>query len=145
MLKPKIIAALAVAALATPALAHHSFAMFDTDKMFIWEGTVEKFEWSNPHVHLNVVVPDNAKDPRTVGHWDLEGASPSIMGRQGWSRLTYKRGDKVVAVGQPLRDGTKGGSIWYVVKNGKRLYEDVNRNGGPGANGHGIPPGVVLP
>ncbi len=44
-----------------------------------------------------------------------------------------------------MRDGSKGGSIYYALKDGKRLYHDVNRNGGPGANGKGVPAGTQLP
>lgn len=136
---------LAAVAAATPALAHHSFGMFDREKVFVWEGTVKKFEWMNPHSHIIIVVPPGAKDPRTVGTWDIEGAAPNIMARQGWNKMTYKEGDKITVVGQPMRDGTKGGSLYYALKDGKRFYHDVNRNGGPGAGGRGIPEGTVLP
>lgn len=140
-----LIAGGAMLAVAGSAFAHHSFSMFDPDKVFVWEGTVKEFAWSNPHTHVTVVVPPSAKDKRTVGTWEVEGAAPNIMGRQGWNRNSYKPGDKIVVVGQPLRDGSKGGSIYYALKDGKRLYHDVNRNGGPGANGKGVPAGVVLP
>ena len=47
---------LAVAALvlapAAPALAHHSFAMFDQSKIVTLEGTVHEFQWTNPHAWI---------------------------------------------------------------------------------------------
>ena len=135
---------LAMAA-AAPAIAHHSFAMFDAGKMYVWEGEVVKYDWRNPHSHIIIRVPPGAKDPNTVGTWDIEGAAPNIMARQGWSKSTYKPGDKITVVGQPLRDGSKGGSLYYALKDGKRLYHDVNRNGGPGAGSRGVPAGVKLP
>jgi len=137
------IGGLAVAAV--PALAHHSFAMFDSSKMYVWEGVVVEYKWMNPHSHIILEVPPGAKDPATVGTWDMEGAATNIMARQGWSRSTYKPGDPIVVVGQPMRDGSKAGSLYYALKDGKRLYHDVNRNGGPGAQGRGIPQGVELP
>ena len=140
-----VAAVAALTSLAVPAAAHHSFSQFDSDKMFVWEGTVKEYAWTNPHTHVTVVVPPTAKDQRTVGTWEVEGAAPNIMARQGWTRNSFKVGDKIVLVGQPMRDGTKGGSIYYALKDGKRLYHDVNRNGGPGANGKGIPAGVTLP
>ncbi len=30
-------------------MAHHSYAMFDTDKSVEIEGTVKEFQWTNPH------------------------------------------------------------------------------------------------
>ena len=36
------------------ALAHHSFAMFDSDHQVKLAGTVKSFEWSNPHVYIEL-------------------------------------------------------------------------------------------
>jgi hypothetical protein len=120
------------AALSVPAYAHHSFAMFDNTKTVTWEGTVEKYDWTNPHTQIIVVVPASSKDQSLVGRWDIEGASPNIMMRQGWNKASFKPGDKITVVGHPLRDGGKGGSLYYALdKNGNKLYHDVNRNGGP--------------
>ena len=126
--------AAAAAILGTAALAHHSFAMFDQNKMVTWVGKVAEFKWTNPHTHITVVVPPTSKDKSLVGTWDIEGASPNIMSRQGWSKATYKVGDSVTIVGHPMRDGSKGGSLYYAITpDGRRLYHDVARNGGPGA------------
>jgi hypothetical protein len=117
---------------AAPAFAHHSFAMFDRAKLVTWEGTVEDYDWTNPHSHITVNVPAGAKDPAMVGRWDIEGGSPNIMLRQGWTKNSFKPGDKITIVGHPLKDGTKGGSLFYALdKKGNKLYHDVNRNGGP--------------
>ena len=43
-----------------------------------------------------------------VGSWDVEGGSIVIMGRQGWTRASYKVGDPVKVIGHPMRDGSKG-------------------------------------
>jgi hypothetical protein len=133
------------AAAAAPALAHHSFAMFDSSKMYVWEGVVVRYEWKNPHSMVIIRVPPGAKDPATVGTWEIEGAATNIMARQGWNKTSYKPGDRITVVGQPMRDGSKAGSLYYALKDGKRLYHDVNRNGGPGASGRGVPAGFTLP
>src|SRR5215212_2665427 len=39
------------------AAAHHSFAMFDPEKLITQTGTVKELEWTNPHVWLHVIVP----------------------------------------------------------------------------------------
>lgn len=139
------LAAAGLALLATPVAAHHSYAMFSADKMYVWEGSVVGYEWRNPHAHIIIKVAPGAKDAATVGTWDIEGAAPNIMSRQGWTKVSYKPGDKIVIVGQPHRDGMKAGALWYAVKDGKKLYVDVNRAGGPGAQGRGPPPGQPLP
>jgi len=96
----------AAAALSVPAYAHHSFAMFDNTKLTTWEGTVERYDWTNPHTQIFIVVPPSAKDQSTVGRWNIEGSSPNIMTRQGWNKSTLKPGDKVTLVGHPLRQSS---------------------------------------
>ena len=123
--------ALAVAALAiaAPAGAHHSFAMFNQAQVWTWQGTVVEYHWRQPHVHIIVQVPKGTKDARTVGTWDFETTGPNIASRQGWSKLTFKAGDKITVVGHPMKDGSKGGSVKYAkTADGKVLYNDVARD-----------------
>ena len=123
--------ALAVAALAiaAPAGAHHSFAMFNQTQVWTWQGTVVEYHSRQPHVHIIVQVPKGTKDARTVGTWDFETTGPNIASRQGWSKLTFKAGDKITVVGHPMKDGSKGGSVKYAkTADGKVLYNDVARD-----------------
>jgi hypothetical protein len=108
--------------------AHHSFAMFDMNKNVTYEGSVVEYRWTNPHTHIIIQVPGTAKDAATAGTWDVEGGSTNIMTRQGWTRATFKTGDPITVVGHPMRDGSKGISLFYVVMpDGKRLYHDIAR------------------
>ena len=116
-------------------LAHHSFAMFDMDKDVTYKGgVVTEYKWINPHTHITVEIkPGAGVDPATVGTWDVEGGSTNIMGRQGWTRATFKAGDPITLVGHPMRDGSKGISLFYVIMpDGKRLYHDIARPKGEG-------------
>ena len=124
-----------IAAFAASVSAHHSFAMFDMDKDVTYKGVVTEYRWSNPHVHITVEIkPDSGVDPATVGIWDVEGGSMSIMGRQGWTRATFKAGDAITLVGHPMKDGSKGISLFYVIlPDGKRLYHDIARPKGEGS------------
>lgn len=113
------------------AIAHHSFAMFDSDKDVKLEGTVVEYRWKNPHTHIIIDIPKGAKAPAAAGNWDIEGASIAIMTRQGWNKSTFKAGDKIVVFVHPLRSGEKGGSLIYAIdKTGKKLYHDTERRGG---------------
>ena len=60
---------IAVAALAGQAHAHHSFAMFDHEKMITVSGSLKEFEWTNPHAHIYIETKDE-KGNTVV--WDCE-------------------------------------------------------------------------
>jgi hypothetical protein len=122
--------ALAIALLAPWTLsAHHSFNMFAMDVDETYTGVVERYDWRNPHVHIIIRIdPGEGVDPGDVGRWDVEGGSTVIMGRQGWNRATYRPGDPITLVGHPLKNGEKGISLFYAVKeDGTRLYHDIAR------------------
>lgn len=128
---------------AVPAFAHHSFAMFDNTKWVKITGTVEQYRWENPHTHIIVKVTPGSGDPAVAGTWDIEGASINIMARQGWTKISYKVGDKITALAHPLKSGDKGASLSYVVlADGTRMYQDVARpQPAPNDGGHDAPSG----
>ena len=90
------------------AFAHHSFAMFDKDKEVTLVGEVKDFQWTNPHVWLQLVTQDEAGQPV---EWGIEMASVNILAREGWKKTSFKPGDKVTVVIHPLRDGSHGGAM----------------------------------
>ena len=89
------------------ALAHHSFAMFDSSKSVTLVGTVKEFQWTNPHTWIQVNVPTNGK----VVEWSIEGGSPNGLARRGWKSSIMKPGDKITVVISPMKDGSNGGSL----------------------------------
>ena len=88
-----------------PLVAHHSFSAFNTETEKTITGIVNRFEWTNPHTWIWVDVQDNGK---TVT-WGVEGMSPNYLSRRGWSKNTFKQGDKVTLTIRPMRDGSPGG------------------------------------
>jgi len=112
-----------------PLVAHHSFSMFEMEKNVTYTGVVVEYKWNNPHVHFTIDIKPGADvGQATVGRWDVEGGSTNIMTRQGWTRATLKPGDPITLVGHPMKDGSKGISLFYMVKpDGKRLYHDIAR------------------
>ena len=91
-----------------PAVAHHSFALFDVNKTVSLEGTVKKFDWTNPHswVTLEVIEPD-----RTVSEWLIELPSAATLARDRWHKNYLKPGEKLIMRVNPLKDGRKGGAL----------------------------------
>ena len=87
------------------ALAHHSFAMFDQSKAVTIEGTVKEFQWTNPHVFIQLLVKS---DSGADVEWSIEMTSPEHLARVGWRPGTVKAGDKVSLVVHPMRDGSAG-------------------------------------
>ena len=105
------VALLGGALAAQPALSHHSFAMFDSAKEVTLEGTVREFQWTNPHSWLQVTVPRGGASVE----YSIELGSPNSMSRRGWRRTTFKPGDKVTLVMNPMRDGSPGGALVYAI------------------------------
>ena len=93
---------------ATPAMAHHSLAMFDMSKSVRLEGTVKRFDWTNPHswIFLEVVDPEAMTE-----QWTIELPSAGSLARDGWNKNYLRAGERVVLHINPLKDGKRGGSL----------------------------------
>jgi hypothetical protein len=117
------------AAAALPAYAHHSYAMFDEEKVMTVQGTVKEFQWTNPHGWIHVNVADAQGKPVV---WSIETGAPNGMARQGWMPKTIVPGDKISITFHPLRNGRPGGSYMSAtLPNGKVMG---NPNGGRGGD-----------
>ncbi|HEY5411222.1 MAG TPA: DUF6152 family protein [Caulobacteraceae bacterium] len=112
---------------AAPALAHHSFAMFDHVHRLTVAGTVSKFDWTNPHVYIELTVPD-AKGG--AAHYTIECASPNVLTRVGWKFNTIKVGDKISTLINPLKNGQPGGMLETLTTPDGQTLSDSNPPGG---------------
>ena len=123
-----MLGACVVALAAAPAAwAHHSFAMFDHVHRITVSGTVTKFDWTNPHVYIELAVPD-AKGGSA--RYTIECGSPNVLTRVGWKFNTVKLGDKVSALINPLRNGEPGGMLETVTTPDGKTLSDSNPPGG---------------
>lgn len=97
----------AATALAAPAGAHHSAAMFDFRSPHTAKGVVKMIEVINPHSHIAISITDK-KGTRV---WTFEGHSASNFYRAGFNRGAVKPGDTISITYAPMRDGSDGGYI----------------------------------
>ena len=102
---------IAAALLAAPAIAHHSFAMFDQSKVLYLSGAVKEFEFVNPHAWLHLVIADDKGQTAT---WSFEGGSTAQLASLGWTPQSFKPGDKVQIGFRPMKDGSRGGQLMNV-------------------------------
>jgi hypothetical protein len=119
----KLIPGLICAALfsAIPAGAHHAFAAeFDIKKPVKLQGTVTRMEWINPHawIHIDVKGADGK-----ITSWMVEGGSPNILLRRGFSKQSLEEGTVVIVEGYQAKNGenrANGSNITFT--DGKRLF-----------------------
>jgi hypothetical protein len=90
-----------------PASAHHSFARFDADRQVTLQGTVQEFQWTNPHAWVILTVDRKGR----AEQWAIEMNGPNGLARQGWRPKTLTPGMPVRLTIHPLRDGTNGGQF----------------------------------
>jgi hypothetical protein len=100
------VALLASALVPSPTFAHHSFAAFADARTRTLEGTVNTFQWTNPHVMLTVLTNADGRGQPQV--WTIVTSGPSILKRFGWRRDSMKSGDRVRLICNPMRDGSPG-------------------------------------
>lgn len=121
-------------AAAGPAGAHHANAIFDAGKRVTVKGTVTEWFWANPHCLLRFDVKgDNGETVR----WVAETQAPPNMTPWGWSKQSFKAGDEVTLVIEPVKNGQPLGRILEaVLADGTKIFASGSAP---------IPPGGAAP
>ena len=131
-----VAAAVIVASLSAPVIAHHGFdTEYDAKKFVKLEGVIKELTWTNPHMRIYIDVTDAGGKVTT---WNMELTSPNSVQRQGWSRRTLLPGDKVIFEGYSGKVVENRGSLAKIAKADapdKQLFIQ----GGPEAAGQGYP------
>ncbi|HVS25582.1 MAG TPA: DUF6152 family protein [Gammaproteobacteria bacterium] len=95
-------ALLIAAALAPPASAHHSAAMFDTSKQVAIEGVVTKYDWRNPHVYMAIRTTDAGG---AAVEQEIEAGASSVLLPLGLKPDSVAIGERVTVRGNPSKQG----------------------------------------
>jgi hypothetical protein len=108
--------------LSAPLLAHHGEANYDTEKTVSVKGTVEQFEFVNPHVQITLDVKN---DKGEIEKWIGEARSPAMLSRYGgWDKNTIKVGEVITFYGHRTRNGTPFMRLQKIVlPDGKELTD----------------------
>jgi hypothetical protein len=101
--------AITAAGFLAPALAHHSFAMYDFDRAVTVQGTVQEFEYINPHSSLRLLVKDERTGRSVL--WTLELGAPAQLSESGIYANSMKPGDVVSMTFHPRKDGARSGVV----------------------------------
>jgi hypothetical protein len=90
------LAALALAALAVPALAHHGWSEYDSSQTLTLTGKIVEVGYEHPHGHIKLQTSNKT--------WDAVLAPPTRMENRGLPKGALKVGNTATVVGYPNRN-----------------------------------------
>ena len=117
--KPGAVAALisimSLGVFVTPALSHHSFAMYDQTKTVTWTGVMTRFVSQANHAEIHFVPlgpdgkPMRGPDGKPIT-WGVEMAGAAAVAQQGITVAAFPAGTIFSVRLSPMRDGSNFGS-----------------------------------
>ena len=99
----------------TPAMSHHSFAMYDQSKTVTWTGVMTRFVAQANHAEMHFVPlgpdgkPLRGPDGKPIT-WGVEMAGAAAVAEQGITAAGFPAGTIFSVRLNPLRDGSNFGS-----------------------------------
>ena len=108
--------------------AHHSHASLNKDDVRLYSGVVKRYSWTMPHVFLKIDAPDSAGH---VVEYSVELQHPPAMARRGWSKDSFKPGDRITWRGPHDQDLDRHytGLEWAERGDGSRFSLDIGAEG----------------
>jgi hypothetical protein len=99
----------------TPAMSHHSFAMYDQTKTITWTGVMTRFvaQANHAEIHFVPLGPDGKPMRNSDGKpitWGVEMAGAAAVAQQGITVAAFQAGTIFSVRLNPLRDGSNFGS-----------------------------------
>ncbi len=107
-----VIVLAAVALMSASLVAHHGSAAFENGKTVTLKGVVKSWTYMNPHCLLTF---DVTGDDGKVVQWIVETQAPGIMYPAGYRKDSFKAGDEVTVVANPVKNGLPIGRIVNVL------------------------------
>lgn len=110
-----LLAFLSLGLYVAPAVAHHSFAMYDQTKTLVLTGVAYQFvaQANHAELHFYLIGPDGKlvkdKDGKNAD-WGVEMAGAAAMAQQGVTAAAFPAGTIFSVKMNPLRDGSNFGS-----------------------------------
>ena len=106
---------ISLALFVTPAMSHHSFAMYDQTKTITWTGVMTRFvaQANHAEIHFVPLSPDakpiRGSDGKPI-QWGVEMAGAAAVAQQGITTESFPAGTIFSVKINPLRDGSNFGS-----------------------------------
>ncbi len=114
----------AFAALALPAAAHHSFAIYDMTQNIEFEGVVETVKMRNPHMALTLTVTKPDGTTQTINF--VEGAPANMIVRMGLNPADVAAGKPIKTIGAPRRDDPNAYFLKAIILPDGRRFSVIN-------------------
>jgi hypothetical protein len=114
----------AFAAVALPAAAHHSFAIYDMSQNIEFEGIVETVKMRNPHMALTLTVTKPDGTTQTVNF--VEGAPANMIVRMGLNPADVAAGKSIKTFGAPRRDDPNAYFLKAIILPDGRRFSVIN-------------------
>ncbi len=125
----KILSAALTAALAAVPLlaaAHHSFAIYDMETEYTFEGVVETLRFRNPHMALTLVETKDGE--RRVINF-VEGAPANMLVRMGFDPAHIQPGKRIKAIGSPRKDNPEAFFLKTIILEDGTRYDTLGPGG----------------
>ena len=110
-----LFAAISLVLFITPAMSHHSFAMYDQSKTITWTGVMTRLVAQANHAEIHFVPigpngkPLRGNDGKPIT-WGVEMAGAAAVAEQGITGASFPAGTIFSVRLNPLRDGSNFGA-----------------------------------
>ena len=99
----------ALATVAVPAAAHHSFAIYDMQQNVEFHGVIATMKLRNPHMAMTLTTTGADGAEKTIDF--VEGAPANMLARLGLRPEHVKVGQEITAIGAPRTDNP---DAWFL-------------------------------